>query len=100
MSELRMIHVFNEMVVTPGRDCDTAEMHFFNGGLSATFHCVQQAHHAVHAINNHDQLVKENKELREVLFQHYKLCREIVHGYEDASFYEGTKRLLNNQGDS
>lgn len=59
-----MSHVFNEMVVKPGIDIDTSELHFINGGLSATFFCTQQAIHAAHAINNHDRLQQENVELR------------------------------------
>ena len=57
MSKKRMNHVFNEMVVKTGRDIDTAELQFINGGVSATFFCTQQAIHAAHAINNHDRMV-------------------------------------------
>ena len=67
MSNKRMNHVFNEMVVKAGRDIDTAELQFINGGVSATFFCTQQAIHAAHAINNHDRMVKEIAELREAL---------------------------------
>ncbi|AUR97633.1 coil containing protein [Vibrio phage 1.243.O._10N.261.54.B5] len=65
MSNKRMNHVFNEMVVKAGRDIDTAELQFINGGVSATFFCTQQAIHAAHAINNHDRMVEEIAELRE-----------------------------------
>ena len=61
----RMSHVFNEMVVKHGRDIDTAELQFIGGGVSATFFCAQQAHHAAHAINNHDRMADEIAELRE-----------------------------------
>ncbi len=65
MSNKRMNHVFNEMVVKAGRDIDTAELQFINGGVSATFFCTQQAIHAAHAINNHDRMVEEIAELKE-----------------------------------
>lgn len=71
----RMIHVFNEMVVKPGRDIDTAELHFIDGGVSATFFCAQQAHHAAHAINNHDRMADEIAELRD---KHSKMSNEIA----------------------
>lgn len=61
----RMSHVFNEMIVKSGRDIDAAELHFIGGGVSATFFCAQQAHHAAHAINNHDRMADEIAELRE-----------------------------------
>ena len=64
MSNKRMNHVFNEMVVKAGRDIDTAELQFINGGVSATFFCPQQAIHAAHAINNHDRMVEEIAELK------------------------------------
>ena len=67
MSNKRMNHVFNEMVVKSGRDIDTAELHFINGGISATFFCTQQAIHTAHAINNHDRMVEEIEELRGAL---------------------------------
>ena len=52
------------MVVKSGRDIDTAELQFINGGVSATFFCAQQAIHAAHAINNHDRMVEEIAELK------------------------------------
>lgn len=61
----RMGHVFNEMVVKPGRDIDSAELHFIGGGVSATFFCAQQAHHAAHAINNHDRMTDEIATLKQ-----------------------------------
>ena len=67
MCNKKMIHVFNEMVVKAGRNVDTADLCFINGGVSATFFCAQQAHHAAHAINNYDRLTEENKQLREML---------------------------------
>ncbi len=73
-----MNHVFNEMVVKAGRDVDTAELQFINGGVSATFFCAQQAIHAAHAINNHDRMVEENKKLREFVMycQGFLGCEE------------------------
>lgn len=42
---------------TPGRDIDTNELHEENGGLIAVFYNTQGAHHAAHAINEHDGMV-------------------------------------------
>lgn len=95
MSDKKMSDVFNEMIVKTGRNIDTADLHFISGGASATFFCVQQAHHAAHAINNHDRLAEENKQLRQALVQHHRFCKEVVAGYEGVKFYEATKQLLN-----
>jgi hypothetical protein len=91
MSNKKMIHVFNEMVVKAGRDVDTAELHFINGGVSATFFCAQQAHHAAHAINSHDRLVEENKQQRESLDAFKELVKAQTKMLHDLN--EENKRL-------
>lgn len=70
------------MVVKAGRDVDTAELQFINGGVSATFFCTQQAIHAAHAINNHDRMVEEIAELKGVsdkLSEAIQLLTKIAH---------------------
>lgn len=57
MAKKLMNHVFTKVVVKPGRDIDTNELHEENGGLIAVFYNTQGAHHAAHAINEHDGMV-------------------------------------------
>lgn len=59
MSKKRMNDVFTNVVVKPGRDYGTNELHEENGGLIAVFYNTQGAHHAAHAINEHDGMLKK-----------------------------------------